>query len=283
MNLQAAQPPNSQPPASVPNEPTRTAQKPSYWSTPKAFVLLALLFLTAIGLGFTHNTTGLLNATAAMVAGALVDLPFAFLQNRKSKLSDGALLTGLIVAMVLAVSTPWYIAAAASAVGVLVKNLLRVKKKPILNPAAVGLLFAVFALSTNQDWWGGMAELAPWWTLALLAVGIAVTRRVHKYTQVLTFLGVYFLAFLVMGLTGFHSDLASDALRVPFVNSALFLGFVMLTDPPTSPGKPKDQAIFALIAVVVSIVLYLTWGGLAYLLIGLLTANLWNAWRLWKK
>ncbi|MBL0385257.1 RnfABCDGE type electron transport complex subunit D [Tumebacillus sp. ITR2] len=268
-----------------PEVPLTTAPTPklSYWNTPKAFVLLSLLFLSAIGLGFTHNTSGLLNASSAILGGVLIDLPFAFFQKRKNKLPDGAILTGLIVAMVVSVTTPWYIPAATAALGVLLKNLLRVRKKPMLNPAAIGLLLGVLLLSTDQDWWGGMAELSPWWTLALLLIGFAITRKVNKYAQVLTFLGVYVLAFLVLALLGIDTDLASDALRTPFVNSALFLGFVMLTDPPTSPGRTSDQIVFALIAAVVSVALYLLWGGLAYLLIGLLTANLWNAWRLWKK
>ncbi|PWK16451.1 RnfABCDGE type electron transport complex subunit D [Tumebacillus permanentifrigoris] len=252
----------------------------SYWATPKAFVMLVLLALVAIGLGFTHNTSGLINAGAAVASGVLIDLIFGAIQKRKRAFPDGALLTGLIVTMVLSATTPWYMAAGATAVGVLAKHLLKVKKKPILNPAAVGLLLALLLLQTDQDWWGGMSEMPAWCTGFLVVGGLMVTRRVHKYASVLTFLGVYVLSFLGLALAGIHSDLAADALRLPFINSALFLSFLMLTDPPTSPAKGKDQVLFGLIAAVVSIGIYLIWGGLSYLLIGLLVANLWNAWRL---
>jgi Na+-transporting NADH:ubiquinone oxidoreductase subunit NqrB len=251
----------------------------SYWATPKAMVILVLLALTAIGLGFTHNTSGLVNAAAAIGSGVLIDLIFSAIQRRKRAILDGAILTGLIVTMVLSAAAPWYVAAGAAAVGVLAKNVLKVKKKPILNPAALGLLLALLLLQTDQDWWGGMSEMPAWCTGLLVAGGLMVSRRVNKDAAVFTYLGVYVLSFLGFALAGFHVDLAADALRTPFINSALFLAFIMLTDPPTSPAKAKDQILFGLIAAVVSIGIYVVFGGLTYLLIGLLTANLWNAWR----
>lgn len=266
------------------SSPTSNARKGvNYWKTPKAFVLLLLLVLGGVGLGVHQDVNGLQNAGASIGIAVLLDVLFGWVQQRKNKLPDGAVLTGLIVAMVMSTTTPWYVVAATSAVGIVAKNLLRVKKRPLLNPAAFGLLLAILCLKSDQDWWGGMSTLPPWWTGLLVIAGLAITRKANKYVQVLTFLGLYFGVFLALPLAGISPDLAGDALRVPFVNSALFLGFIMLTDPPTSPGKALDQFWFGLIAAVVSIGLYLTLGGLAYLLIGLLVANLWNAWRLWKK
>ena len=104
-----------------------------------------------------------------------------------------------------------------------------------------------------------------------------MTSKVNKFPQVFAFLGVYFAVFAIMSLIGV-GDVA-DALRAPFVNSALFLAFFMVTDPPTSPAKYKDQIKFGLLTGAISAVDYLVFGGLAYLLIGLLIANAWNAWK----
>ncbi|WP_256217311.1 RnfABCDGE type electron transport complex subunit D [Paenibacillus sp. OV219] len=65
-----------------------------------------------------------------------------------------------------------------------------------------------------------------------------------------------------------------DALRSPFINAALFFGFFMLTDPPTSPAKTMDQILFGVIAAVTGAVIYGIYGGLLYLLIGLLAGNI---------
>ncbi|MNY75989.1 hypothetical protein D3C86_2154330 [compost metagenome] len=53
----------------------------------------------------------------------------------------------------------------------------------------------------------------------------------------------------------------------------------MLTDPPTTPAKYKDQYIFGFICSVIGIVVYGIFGGLMYLFIGLLFGNLYFALR----
>jgi Na+-translocating ferredoxin:NAD+ oxidoreductase RnfD subunit len=105
-----------------------------------------------------------------------------------------------------------------------------------------------------------------------------VTDKVNKFPQVFTFLGVYLIVMLVLGLV--HIGDTTDALRNPFINSTLFLGFFMVTDPPTSPAKYGEQMIFGFIAAIVSVIVYLIFGGLTFLLVGLLVANAWNALRL---
>ncbi|HEX6512823.1 MAG TPA: hypothetical protein VF157_11020, partial [Chloroflexota bacterium] len=53
-----------------------------------------------------------------------------------------------------------------------------------------------------------------------------------------------------------------------------------LTDPPTSPARPRDQVWFAIIAAVVSVAcLAVNTGGAYYLLIGLLAANVFEGTR----
>ena len=53
----------------------------------------------------------------------------------------------------------------------------------------------------------------------------------------------------------------------------------MLTDPPTSPTRYRDQVIFGLIAALVSFAVYSMLGGVYYLLAGLLVGNAWEMWR----
>lgn len=58
------------------------------------------------------------------------------------------------------------------------------KRKPIFNPAAVGLLVANYAFAIMQSWWGGMSLLSYWYLILLVVVGLFVTWRVKKVSQV---------------------------------------------------------------------------------------------------
>ncbi|NMP22099.1 hypothetical protein [Sulfobacillus harzensis] len=243
--------------------------------TPKGHVLGALIVLTLIGGFFPAGHLGILHAIAAGATAIVFDAMVAWVLKRKVTFSTGGLITGLIIADVLSGLAPIAIVMLTTMVALASKHLLKRGRKPIFNPAAVGLLVSIGVFSTAESWWAGM-PLMPLWTLGLLlAVGVFVAIRVKKYLQVLAFLGTYFTLILVMALLhlGLPSATPADALRSPFVNSALFLGFFMLTDPPTTPGTLGQQIPFAAVSAAVAAVLFATVGGLTYLLIGLLAGN----------
>lgn len=248
-----------------------------FFSTPKGLLTVELLALTLLT-GFVAAAAGAwLNLAAAVGAAVLIDVAVALLQRRSRIFPDGALLTGLIVAMVLSPGVPWWQSAFAAAVAILSKHLLKIGRRPIFNPAAFGLLAALLLFRTGQSWWGALPLLPVWCIALLLIAGAVITERVNKFPQVLAFLGVYMLLFLFGGLL--HVPVAGDAFRNPFIHSALFLAFFMVTDPPTSPAKYGDQVIFGILAAVISVADYLVLNGLSYLLVGLLVANGWSAWR----
>ena len=59
----------------------------------------------------------------------------------------------------------------------------------------------------------------------------------------------------------------------------MFFAFFILTDPPTSPTKPRDQVVCGSLVAIVSVVTYLALGVVFYLLAGMLVGNLHEAWR----
>ncbi|UOF92577.1 RnfABCDGE type electron transport complex subunit D [Fodinisporobacter ferrooxydans] len=255
-------------------------QQRKFLMTPKLYVMIVLIVMTAIAGMHAADRQGILNACAAIVTALLLDLLIGVLQKRNRLFSDGGVITGLIVALVLSSMTPWYICALTTGIAIVSKHVLKIKRKPILNPAAFGLLAAILLFSSGQSWWGAMSEL-PIWSIAFLLVGgFLVTSRVNKFPQAFSFLAVYFILLLLMGFLNFGQ--AGDALRTPFINSALFMAFFMLTDPPTSPGKYKDQVVFGCITAIVGVAIFMMFGGLTYLFIGLLAANVWNAYRIYK-
>lgn len=245
-----------------------------FW-TPKLYVLFVLVCMALISMSNVKDIQGqFINICSSVLAGTVLDILIGIYQKRKKLFPDGAIVTGLIIALVLGSSTPWYICSIVTVIALLSKHLLKNKRKPLFNPAAFGLLVAIVLFSSMESWWGGLSMLPNWCVVFLLIGGYLVTNRVNKFPQVFAFLGTYFLLLMIMGYL--HLGNAADAVRPPFVNSALFLAFFMLTDPPTSPGKYKDQIIFGMITAVIGSFIYATFGGLAYLLIGLLTANIWN-------
>ncbi len=246
----------------------------SKWlKTPKGYVTTAMVAYLVIASIASYTIMGIVNSIIAVGAAFIVDFLYCKIMNRKSS-RDGTVITGLIISLVLSVTTPWFIVAGTAALAILSKHLLVYKKKPIFNPAAFGLLLSIFIFQTGQSWWGAFGDL-PWWMITLLLIGgFMVTERVNKFPQVFTFLGTFFVLLFLMGY--FQIGSAADALRPPFINAALFFVFFMLTDPPTSPAKYKEQVMFGFLSAVSGAIVYAIFGGLTYLFIGLFIGNLYS-------
>ncbi|MCY7695548.1 RnfABCDGE type electron transport complex subunit D [Bacillus altitudinis] len=268
-------------PAPITNQ---TFLKPSpslkaYIRTPKRYVIAILLVLLAAGSLHAGFLSGLATVATSIGTALILDsfISRVIWKNNKHTFPDGALLTGLIIGIVLSPATSFAVSVFTAAAAILSKHVITYQKKPILNPAAFGLWLSVILFSSNQSWWGGMS-LLPWWTLFLVVVGgYLVTSRVQKFPQVFAFLAAYGLINLILGFIGLTD--ASSAFITPYLNAVLFLAFFMLTDPPTSPAKNRDQIIFGILCAVVSCVDFYLFNSLSYLLTGLLCANAWKAYR----
>jgi Na+-translocating ferredoxin:NAD+ oxidoreductase RnfD subunit len=244
------------------------------YKSPKAYVVIAMtayLLIASIGL---QDLKGIINGIVAVGVSLAADIVCCLIEKRKRIVPDGAVITGLIITLILSTTTAWYIVAATAAISILSKHLLVFKKKPIFNPAAFGLLLSILIFRTEQSWWGAFGDLPAWTVIFLLIGGYAVTNRVNKYPLVFSFVGTFFVLLFLMG--HFHIGDASDALRPPFINAALFFGLFMLTDPPTSPAKYKNQIMFGILAALTGTVVYGFFGGLMYLFIGLFIGNLYH-------
>jgi len=222
-----------------------------------------------------------LDLAAAIVAAALVDAPILRIREAKWVIPDGAMLTGWIVALILSPREPWHVVAITAAVGVISKYVARVGSANIFNPAALALVATFYVFDTAQSWWGALPEITPVALSVLFATGIFITQRVNKLPAVLAFLGSYYLLFT---LTAFFGDATrvAELYRAPDLHAALFFAFFMVTDPPTSPPKQRDQLVFGTITGVASYAFFELIGAAYFLLAGLLVANAWEAFRRWR-
>ena len=254
-----------------------------FFKTAKGLLIVILAILAAIaapGEGLRAVAPGLFSA---VFAAGLLDAIILRVRRIGTPRKDwdfpsGAVVTALIVAMVLRAQEPWYIPMVTAVVAVLSKYVFRSRAANVFNPAALAIVISFYVFHTSQSWWGALPEVTPIVQVILIAGGVFITDRVNKMPLVLVFLGSYYLLFTV---TAFVSDpqWVSEVFRAPDLQAALYFAFIILTDPPTSPVKYRDQLIYGVIVAVVSYAVFEWIGAVYFLLAGVLAGNVWEAWR----
>ena len=248
-----------------------------YVRTPKGILLLLLTAL--IGLAGTQLDLRLVlpGLAASTAAAALVDLPILRWRKGRWVFPGGAVLTGLLVAMVMSPREPWHVGALASAVAVAAKHVLRTRSANIFNPAALALVGTYYVFDAGQSWWGALPDLPLTLSLpALIAAGAFMTARVNKAPLVLAFLGVYYLVFTIAAFTGDPAQVA-EVFIAPDLHAVLFFACFILTDPPTSPTRHREQLLYGTLVALTAWVTFERLGVVYYLLAGVLVGNVYEA------
>ena len=250
----------------------------SFFKTPKGLLTIVLAILLALVIPSGRAAARRAGPGRRQPAGAVIDVVILRIRNGRWEFPSGAVLTGLLVAMVLSPHEPWYVAAITSAVAVVSKYIFRTRSANVFNPAAFALVATFYVFDSGQSWWGALPEISPYALAALFATGLFIADRVNKMPMVLAFLGVYYLLFTA---TAFAADpgRVAEIFRAPDLHAVLYFAFFILTDPPTSPTKYRDQIICAAIVAVVSYGIFEWVGAAYYLLAGVLAGNVWEAWR----
>jgi Na+-translocating ferredoxin:NAD+ oxidoreductase RnfD subunit len=248
-----------------------------FFRTPKGLALIVLAMLLVVaGAGRVRLVAP--GVVAAVVAAMLIDAPILRILKKRWVFPSGALLTGLIVAMVLTPYQKWYIAAATAALGVVSKYVVRVHSANVFNPAALALVASFYIFPTGQSWWGALPELPMAAIVVLFVTGIFISQRVNKLPAVLAFLGVYYLLATLGAFVGDPKTVA-ELYRAPDLHAALYFAFFMVTDPPTSPPSGRDQIVFGVITAAAAFAIFDVVHSAYFLLAGLLVANAWEGWR----
>jgi Na+-translocating ferredoxin:NAD+ oxidoreductase RnfD subunit len=249
-----------------------------FFRTPKGLLIIVLAILT--GLAMADAGPGLVGPGLASGIGvaAILDAIVLRLRGRAWEFPSGAILSGWLVAMVLSPYEAWYVPACTSAVAVVSKYAFRMGPANVFNPAALAIVVTFYALGTGQNWWGALPDLRVVGLVALFVTGVFITDRVNKLPLVLAFLFVYCLLFTITAFVGDPRRVA-EIFRSPDVNAALFFAFFILTDPPTSPVKYRDQIACGVLVAAVGYGVFQIIGAAHYLLSGVLAGNVWEMWR----
>jgi len=249
-----------------------------FFKTPKGLLTMVLLLLAAIAApheGIRIVAPGLLGS---IVVAATMDVLILRTRHTRWEFPSGAVLTALIVSMVLSAQTPWYVVSVTSTLAIVSKYTVRTRAGNVFNPAALAIVATFPLFHAGQSWWGALPEVSPIVQVALLAGGVFIADRVNRMPLVLAFLATYYVLFT---FAAFVADPAwfSEVFRTPDLQAVLFFALFILTDPPTSPVKYRDQLIFAVIVAVTSCAIFEWTGAVYYLLAGVLVGNVWEAWR----
>lgn len=240
--------------------------------TPKGTLLLILLGLVVAALFHVSRHT-LPTVGAALFGAVAVDLVASLARSGRWAFPSGSILSGLIVALVLARETPAYAVALTAGVAVASKYVLRTRWSNVFNPATLGVLVGDVLFRSGQSWWGTLPYDGLLGFVLVLAAAWYIASKVNKLPLALTFLGVSLAILTAASFLGEAARVA-QIFRAPDINALVFFAGIMLTDPPTSPARQGDQVWFGALAGVVAAVIFVLLGVQWFILAGLPLANL---------
>lgn len=122
------------------------------------------------------------------------------------------------------------------------KFIFAIKKKHIFNPAAIALVLVAIGLNQSASWWIATAPMFPF----VLLGGILIVRKIRKVDMLLSFLVTACLTIFSLSIVK-GTDIFSIFERTFIDSPILFLSFVMLTEPLTTPPTKKLQIIYGAI------------------------------------
>lgn len=155
--------------------------------------------------------------------------------------AKSALISALSLCLLLRTGSP-ALAAAAAAISIASKPLIRFRGKHVFNPSNLGLVAVV--LASDRAWvspgqWGSAALGA----FAFAGLGSLVVRRAARGDVTWAFLGFWIAA--LAGRAAWLGDPLSIPLHQLASGSLLLFAFFMISDPKTTPDSRAGRILFA--------------------------------------
>jgi Na+-translocating ferredoxin:NAD+ oxidoreductase RnfD subunit len=231
-----------------------------------AAVIITLQVLGQTSFGFQLSIAQIL---VSLVTSAVLEFAIAFRTQRVLMWPASALLTGNGVAFVLRVPGTehgdwwsmkgWWIFAGTSAVALLSKYLIRVRRRHIFNPSNFGLVLCFLFLGAERAdplalWWGPLSPALVLALVLIVAGGFLILRRLHLVAVAVGFWLAFAAGIGVLAASGhtmtaaWHVGPIEGAefwwLLVSSPEILVFL-FFMITDPKTIPASQNGRRVYA--------------------------------------
>jgi len=156
--------------------------------------------------------------------------------------SRSALISGLSLCLLLRTNSLW-LAAAAAAVAISSKFVLRVNGKHLFNPTNAGIVLMI--LATGRVWvspgqWGSVAFFA----FLMAGLGGLVVNRAARSDVTWAFMAAYLA--LVFGRSLWLGEPPAIPLHRLENGALLLFTFFMISDPKTTPNSRAGRLVFAI-------------------------------------
>jgi ferredoxin-NADP reductase/Na+-translocating ferredoxin:NAD+ oxidoreductase RnfD subunit len=201
------------------------------------YYLIALLTVAAVlslvkSLPFTAITLAICTLVL-VVACMLINKAFSHIFSLPSS-NTSAIITALILALIITpdVSKLGIVfLVAVSGLAMASKYLLVLRDQHVFNPAAIAVLLTALASHQTASWWVGSAVMAPY----VIIGGLILARKVRRFTMIVVYLFAAAASSIILAQFG-HQNILANVSHTLVGSATLFVGFVMLTEPFTSPG-----------------------------------------------
>lgn len=190
--------------------------------------LACVLIIASFSLG---QPSALARGLVMIAVYVAFDVGWTFFRDRKTYLPLSSGISGLILAIVLSPTAPWWTLIVIPALAVISKQLFRWQKRQVWNPAAFALVLVSFLVPSAISWWA-----VAWWGIIPkiigILVGLLIVARIRRSHAAIGFLLVYILGLLGVLLTrGVSLQLL---LPILFDGTLIFFVTVMLVEPVTT-------------------------------------------------
>ena len=204
--------------------------------------LLVVAFILGLFGNLGFNPVALIASTAILLAACWgINRVFASIFKVPAN-HESSIITALILALLITPSFDKYgivFLLAASGLAMASKYVLTIKNVHIFNPAALAVTLTALGPQQYASWWVGTAVMLPF----VIAGGLLVIRKTRRWHMVLTFFVTTFIATGIFAWLGNH-DALTALQQAALTSPVFFLGFVMLTEPLTSPSTRGKQMLF---------------------------------------
>ena len=203
--------------------------------------LVLYVLLSILGVAAVLGVMGIIPYGAENIIGStFVIIGVSWLTNKifarafKAQMNvESVYITGLILALIVTPATSFHDVVFLFWVSVWAmasKYIFAINKKHLFNPAAFAIALTAVTINQSGSWWVATASLMPF----VLIGGLLITRKIHRFDLVLSFIVAAMVAILGMKIAH-GGDIVAASGKV-FINTPiLFFAFIMLTEPLTTP------------------------------------------------